>query len=570
MELYNNFNKSTHNRNDKISFEIGEDTYFINFNNNRREYLNYNISITSVEFSNELFSENQTNKISFFSHDCKKDILTEIKRIINNKNIPYFIISTKQFTTLKKVDIEIIDLLVDIFNFEFIKFQNIDLFWYGIVINSFEKYVLEENLIETDYHELPKLDYNNLVNNNLAKQKEDLDSTMDKLITECKELTIEQLYSYKKIINKNMEDLNHKIEDINKIYDIAKIKIAKISEKKRNKNTHLKFIKIEHILQRENADAEGTDEKINELFTEDMNEQEDMNLQEDMNEQEDMNLQEDMNEQEDMNLQEDMNVQEDMNTNILLETENIDFISKELKTLINETENRSFAVVVHLYKIDVWEDIYQYLENLYNCNIGYDLYLNIALDNEEDIEKEDYQILLNKLSQINIVKNYYLTLSENKGIDIGGFFKSYLKMIELGLSYKNIIKIHSKTNFNWRFCLLYTLLGSEKIIRANLDLMSQEEIGMIGHNKTYININEKEHFSKMLNLFDINSDFEGDFIPGNIFWIKGEILDYYFTKDLLETLYNNMPKINIDQSFERMFGILVADYGKRTHSYNTK
>ena len=69
---------------------------------------------------------------------------------------------------------------------------------------------------------------------------------------------------------------------------------------------------------------------------------------------------------------------------------------------------------------------------------------------------------------------------------------------------------------------------------------------------------------------NINSEFEGDFIPGNIFWIKGEILDYYFTKDLLETLYNDMPKINIDQSFERMFGILVADYGKITHSYNTK
>ena len=62
MELYDNFNKSTHNRNDKISFEIGEDTYFINFNNSRREYLNYNISITGVEVSNEFFSENQRNK----------------------------------------------------------------------------------------------------------------------------------------------------------------------------------------------------------------------------------------------------------------------------------------------------------------------------------------------------------------------------------------------------------------------------------------------------------------------------------------------------------------------------
>ena len=32
----------------------------------------------------------------------------------------------------------------------------------------------------------------------------------------------------------------------------------------------------------------------------------------------------------------------------------------------------------------MWEDIYQYLENLYNCDIRYDLYVNIGSDATTD------------------------------------------------------------------------------------------------------------------------------------------------------------------------------------------
>ena len=101
------------------------------------------------------------------------------------------------------------------------------------------------------------------------------------------------------------------------------------------------------------------------------------------------------------------------------------------------------------------------------------------------------------INDIKTYKNYCITISNNKGLDIGGFIKSFIKIKELELKYEHIIKIHTKTNKNWRFSMLYSLLGNEKIIKTNLSFMENKFIGMIGNQKIALNntrFNSKKKF----------------------------------------------------------------------------
>ena len=588
---YNNFHTSTNNRIEAFEFDLGLDTYYIKVQDIKKEFIYSNITIVSVSETDNVSEtdKNISNNINFFSNGNRNKILLEIRRVINDINVPYFMICTKNFVS-RDEGINMVDLLVKIFNFSFIKFHNTGLFWYGIVINSFSKYILEENLISEEQYKVEKLAYNNLTNQDYLLKKQELDETMDKLVNDCKELTIRQVYEYKKIINKNMEELNNKIDETNKKYDLVNDYIN---------NNNLSIEQIERVDLyniNKNEIIEGVNVSVEEKKENDLLEKNDLLEENNLDEKNDYELldEEETDKEKEKSINEEINnLLEDktdilLNDNGLLENDisnDIDNISKELSLLINKKEKRKYAFMLHLYKICVWEDIFQYIEKFYNfTKYDFDLYINIALDDEEDIQKEEYQDLLLLLKKVDIYKNYYLTFSDNRGMDIGGFFTSYLKMIDLGLQYENIIKIHSKTNFNWRFCMLYALLGSDKIIKHNLEQMENEEVGMIGNkkiklNNIYLNSNKvRKYIDRYYNFFDIENKKQGEFIPGTIFWIKGEILEYYFTKNILETLYDEMPKDycgskennseGLPHGFERFFGVLVNDYGSKTCCYN--
>ena len=98
-------------------------------------------------------------------------------------------------------------------------------------------------------------------------------------------------------------------------------------------------------------------------------------------------------------------------------------------------------------------------------------------------------------------------------------------------------------------------------------------------NNLYINSNKvTKYIDRYYNFFDIENKKQGEFIPGTIFWIKGKILEYYFTKNILETLYEEMPKDycglkennteGLPHGFERFFGVLVNDYDSKTCCYD--
>jgi hypothetical protein len=255
--------------------------------------------------------------------------------------------------------------------------------------------------------------------------------------------------------------------------------------------------------------------------------------------------------------------------------------------LTEDKEWRDIAVCVHLYNISLWDEIFSFIQNLDEFNLNIDLYVNISVNDENMVNTFIYKELEENIKKSDMFKNIYITHSDNRGMDIGGFFITYNKMINMGLRYHQIIKIHSKTNDNWRYAMLYALLGNKKIIQNNLDLMKNTDVGMIGNDKISLNyvlaVNKKsyKYIYTYFKYFRLKyTDNYGHFIPGTIFWVKGEIFDHFFTKELLLKCYNEF-KPNYcgsftnntegkPHAFERFFGVLVKSYGKKVVTFDTK
>ena len=131
--------------------------------------------------------------------------------------------------------------------------------------------------------------------------------------------------------------------------------------------------------------------------------------------------------------------------------------------------------------------------------------------------------------------------------------------------------------------MIYSLLGSEKIIKNNLELLRKDEIGMIGNQVFNINLSQKKQvinylLDYMLNL-KISPKINCEFIPGTIFWIKGGILEKFLTRELINKYLNEFKhyycgftNIKIEgkpRAFERLFGVMVKGVGKEVVKFDT-
>ena len=256
-------------------------------------------------------------------------------------------------------------------------------------------------------------------------------------------------------------------------------------------------------------------------------------------------------------------------------------------TLSTTIEKRPLAIMVHLFKINLWENISEFIQNLEEFNLDIDLYVNISVNDKQELSKPDYTILKDKIKKTKLFKNIYFTDSDNRGMDIGGFFISCCKMYDLGLRYDSIIKIHSKTNDSWRFAMLYALLGNEKIIKNNLKLLANKTIGMIGNNVLSINnvlsvnLRSYKYIYTYMDYFKIQKKTNlGHFVPGTIFWLKGDVLEKHFTKKILLKCYYEFEQnycgsmVNNREgkphAFERFFGIMVNNCGLETVPFDHK
>ena len=72
----------------------------------------------------------------------------------------------------------------------------------------------------------------------------------------------------------------------------------------------------------------------------------------------------------------------------------------------------------------------------------------------------------------------------------------------------------------------------------------------------------------------------GHFVPGTIFWMKGDVLEIHFTKEIILKCYNEFEQnycgslVNNREgkphAFERFFGVMVNNAGLKTVPFDHK
>ena len=539
-------------------------------------------NLISVEYSNDkiLFFKNAINIIFFYNNTYDKLVLNNTRKlkdfeIKKNNSIKYFII-IYEFND----DEELLKYFKNNFDFNFFNYVNLNMYWCSLIYRDKEvDYIYEENI----FTELYEKKHINLIINvesydtnkyiNIEKQLNSFENEINNFSDDLKNISLKEINNRKQRIYLLYNNLEKYIENIETKYEI-------ISKKIKTKMEDIKKINV-NISKIQNKETSSIDimlqEKNNYLVNL-------LNIIEITEEKKNKSL---------TNLNTINSLIKNKENNIsLLEKELLDLKNtkvsyyKEISKLKNRNENknqttRNLAVMVHIYNLSIWDDIYSYIKNL--GNIEFDLYVNLASSDENNFQKLEYRNFINKLSKINICQNFYLTFSDNRGLDIGGFIISYTKMIDLGLNYNSIIKIHTKSNDNWRFAMLYALLGTESIINNNLDLIKKEKVGMIGNDLipllSIVNKNSFRFISVYMNIFNVQFNNRGHFVPGTIFWIKGSILKHYFNKKNLNTCYNSFQKDYCGSkenrregrphAFERFFGMLVESNGKNSVRFDS-
>ena len=249
----------------------------------------------------------------------------------------------------------------------------------------------------------------------------------------------------------------------------------------------------------------------------------------------------------------------DVGLEINLNEENISF-----HPFSNFLSDNHLAIIIHLYYIDLWDEINSYLKKLPST---FDIYITITPQHTAKKLKE----LKNKLDS-----NIKLIMVENRGRDVLPFLK-IMKVIGLD-RYQYICKLHSKKSLHikygeeWRKILYDYLIGSRKIV---LDIItkldSDEKVSMItGLNlltPSSKNYDENEKNLRLLfSSVGITYTKDYNFAAGTMFWLNPKSLYP------MEKLLFNIPIFEEEQqqtdgtlahAFERFFGF-ICEY--KNHS----
>ena len=178
------------------------------------------------------------------------------------------------------------------------------------------------------------------------------------------------------------------------------------------------------------------------------------------------------------------------------------------------------AVILHLFYVELWEEIAGYLENMAG---DFDLFVSIPQGST--FQREEITAKFPRA---------FVYECPNRGRDIAPFLKIFSEIEPL--HYKYICKIHTKKSVHrgdgatWRNELYRELLGSAKTIQKIKDHLDQPQVGIIGPKgnllSTELFMGENQamigELARRLNLPYRGELF--DFMAGSMFWFKPEAI----------------------------------------------
>jgi lipopolysaccharide biosynthesis protein len=238
------------------------------------------------------------------------------------------------------------------------------------------------------------------------------------------------------------------------------------------------------------------------------------------------------------------------------------------------------CIILHLYYIDMWDEIVNYLNNI---NYKFDLYITLTKENDNS----NIENIINNSKLKDNVKGIYIL--ENRGMDIGPFLYVFNELINNNLEYKYLVKIHTKKGIHenrpfekglqWKNDLFNAILSSPERVDYIINLFNEDEnLGIIGTKKWLVDkkhagyIYNHEHIKYFIEKLNIKTKFEDMiFIGGTMFWCDYKILFDFLKKiNLLEIINEFEYGAKTDShfsrkthAFERILGYVFLDYNKK-------
>lgn len=223
-----------------------------------------------------------------------------------------------------------------------------------------------------------------------------------------------------------------------------------------------------------------------------------------------------------------------------------------------------FAVFVHLFYQDLWNEISSYLNRI---PFKYDLYVTICSEHSQEIAEH--------------IKSHYpnsvVLAVPNRGADVGPFFEKLNYTLSNDSQYDWILKIHSKKSLlvsptngeRWRKADYSKLLPTD-FSKLN-SVFLNNSIGMIGAKEHLMGLSSTDRrMRKNNNIDNINyflkrlevSDSELKFFGGTMFWIRYSVLKDTFTKfpvTINDFGKGHAPDGTKAHAMERVFANIVRD-----------
>jgi lipopolysaccharide biosynthesis protein len=177
-------------------------------------------------------------------------------------------------------------------------------------------------------------------------------------------------------------------------------------------------------------------------------------------------------------------------------------------------------IILHIFYLDLWEEINTYLENLEQ---KFDLIISVPNSFEFPLD-----LIKSKYPEVKVFRCI------NRGRDINPFIKILSEIKHY--NYKYICKIHTKRSSHrtdgnlWRKEILEELLGSKNNIKQIKLKLDRPEIGIIGpkdnliSTESYIGGNQQLvcELAEKLNIIYWDEPF--NFVAGSMFWFKPEAI----------------------------------------------